>query len=221
MSTSRTVKDDARPAVPHAMPPRNLRPLGLEVNRRVSALQREYLADTSASARATLAHLRNAANAAPGSVPTIWELTIAGIPGQPSDTTMAPTREERAAHAALTLYASHQQSVRDPMHAPGIGLGHAVERLAPKGDGRRGAVRRRFDAVATASTLEEAAHHLRGLVGQLRSAKIPLDYGQLADDLVGVQQPRTIDAVRLRWARQYYRTTTALAVAPDSTTKDA
>ena len=210
----------ARESEPRSAP-RDLRSLGAEIDRRVRRLQRAYLANSSSAARATLAHLRNAATAEPGAVPSIWELTIADLPGSPTSTSAAATREERAAHTALTLYATHQQSRTIAMHEPGIGFGQAVNRLAPKDDGRRDAVRRRFDAVATASSFAECAHHLRGLVGQLRGASISLDYGQLADDLVALQDPRTSDSVRLRWARQYYRTTTAPAVDTPATTKDA
>ena len=100
------------------------------------------------------------------------------------------------------------------MHVKEIGLGHAVRRLGPRGSSTETTVRRRFDAVATATTFEGAAHHLRALVGQLRAAKIPLDYGQLADDLLWLQNPTTSHRVRLRWARQYYAASDA---ATDST----
>jgi len=65
--------------------------------------------------------------------------------------------------------------------------------------------RRRFNAVMTASTFDEAVHHLRGLVTQLRAENVPLDYGMLADDLRTFQFPGGGDAVRRRWGRQYYQ----------------
>lgn len=175
------------------------------VDRRVGALVHTA---QSPSTRATLARLRGAVSREPGTVPEIWSVTIDGAPGIPRGD--EPTAEERAIHLAMTLFATHQQSRSRPMHVRGRGLGQAV-RFLEQARGERDAavspVRRRFDALATAASLDEAAHHLRGLVGQLRSAGegIGLDYGALAEDLFDLQVPGRADRVRLRWARQYYR----------------
>lgn len=173
--------------------------LGTEIDRRVRRLLQD-LGRTSA-ATAILAQLRNSVGREPGSVPAIWEVTIADLPGRAVGDD--PTPEERASHAALTLFATHQQSRPTPMHMRGPGVGEAVRRLAA-GDAEA-AVRRRFHAVATASSFEEACHHLRGIVTQLRTAGVPLDYGQLADDLLRLQRPGGDEVVRRRWGRQYYR----------------
>ncbi len=162
----------------------------------------------SPSTRATLARLRSAVGQAPGTVPEVWSVTIDGAPGAPRGDD--PTPEERAIHIAMTLFAIHQQSRGRSMHVQGRGLGQAVrllEHVRGVSDGGVSPVRRRFDALATASSMEEAAHHLRGLVGQFRSAGegIGLDYGALAADLLDLQLPTRSQAVRLRWARQYYR----------------
>lgn len=65
-------------------------------------------------------------------------------------------------------------------------------------------MRRRFDAVVTSASFAELTHHLRGLVGQMRSADVGLDYGMLAQNLWDFQQPGRADSVRRQWARQYY-----------------
>lgn len=183
---------------------RQLSDLGTEVGRRIDRLQTAVMADRS-QAVATVAQLRHSVTKEPGSVPAIWELTVDGLPGRIYGD--EPTYEERAAHAAMTLYAVHQQSRDQPMHQSGVGFGQAARRLAAR-DGNRGddekPVRRRFNAAATATTLAEALHHLRGLVGQLRQAKIPLDYAMFADDLFIYQFPDGADTVRRRWGRQYY-----------------
>jgi CRISPR system Cascade subunit CasB len=67
------------------------------------------------------------------------------------------------------------------------------------------AIRRRFDALVTASSFSEVQHHLRGLITQLRSAEIALDYGRLAQDLADLQRPERVQGVRIRWARDYHR----------------
>lgn len=191
--------DETRPKA-RWVPP--LGDLGAVVDRRIGPLQTGYLRDVSGPT-ATLARLRHGVGRVPGSLPELWELTIEGLPGRADGD--VPTPEEWAAHTALTLYAMHQQSRDKAMHVRGRGFGQAVRRLAV--GNRERAVRRRFEAVGTAITFAEAAHHLRGLITQLRPEKIPLDYGQLADDLLQFQVRRRggPDAVRRRWARQYYQ----------------
>lgn len=200
------------PAAEHEQ--RFLRALGHTVDNRISSLQRRYLANSS-EGRALLAQLRHAVAKAPGSDPAVWEITVGNLPG-PTATSDEPTWAENASHAALTLYATHQQSRTEPMHAPGVGLGTAVRRLG-LASGAEDAVRRRFDAAATATSFAETVHHLRGLVTQLRSHRIGLDYGRLADDLDQLQRPGGPDKVRLRWARQYYRISQNTSMPESST----
>lgn len=182
-------------------------PAGAAVGRVVERLQRDYLGG-SASARASLAHLRHALGKPVGSVPEVWDLTVGAVgpvDGDPEE----PTAAEFGAHHALTLYALHQQAQSAPMHRVGVGLGDAVRQLNRSRSGAQGgespAVRRRFDAVVTAGSREELVRHLRGLVQLFRQARVALDYALLADDLVRLQDPAGARAVRLRWARQYHR----------------
>jgi CRISPR system Cascade subunit CasB len=181
--------------------PRPRSPLRDVVDARVRNLQLRYRENMS-SGVSDLAALRRAVNMSPGADPRVWELTLAGV-DVPSSTGDEPTAAERAAHAALTLYAVHQQSQVKPMHVGGRGLGGAVRTLGRQVN--EAAVRRRFEALGTAATFPELMTHARGLVTQLRSAGIPLDYGQLAEDLVGLQTPSTAARVRLRWGRDYHR----------------
>jgi len=180
-----------------------LRRLGTLVDARVGDLQRRYRRNQSTGV-SDLAALRRAAVAAPGSDPRVWELTLAGL-DVPAGTSDEPTRDERAAHAALTLYAVHQQSQSKPMHQAGHGLGRSVRALVLPDRSNEKAVRRRFEALGTASTFAELMDHARGLVRQLRSAGVPLDYGRLADDLAVLQDPAAAAGVRLRWGREYHR----------------
>jgi CRISPR system Cascade subunit CasB len=179
-----------------------LRAVGELVDSRVAALQERYRRNTSAGV-SELAALRRAATQAPGVDPRVWALTLAGVPVEPSAGD-EPTHTERAVHAAMTLYAVHQQSQPDRMHRPGYSLGRSVRTLGQR-IGNEQAVRRRFEALGTAATFAELMQHSRGLVRQLRSEAIPLDYGQFADDLVALQSPTGADRVRLRWGRDYHR----------------
>jgi len=210
---------------------RNNRPqseIELFVANHAEALQsdilNEYNKNAVARGRRNLANLRRAASTTPGGDPAIWELTMAGVPGfKPGD---APTPEERAAHIALTTFAFHQQSRNRRMHQPRFGLGRSVARLdninSQLGGGLSSEispVRRRFNAMVTSESLAEVTSHLRGIVGQLRSKDIPLDYGMLAKDLFDFQCGKA-DDVRRRWARQYYHLDSAGQKEENETTPD-
>jgi CRISPR system Cascade subunit CasB len=179
-----------------------LRAVGRLVDVRIAALQERYRHNTSGGV-SDLAALRRAATEEPGADPRVWGLTLAGVPVE-AGAGEEPTDAERAVHAAMTLYAVHQQSQPEGMHRPGYGLGRSVRILGRRID-NEDAVRRRFEALGTAATFAELMQHSRGLVRQLRSEAIPLDYGQLADDLVALQSPTGADRVRLRWGRDYHR----------------
>lgn len=187
------------------------------VHQRVLNLQAHYLAGRS-SGVSQLAALRRAAMLPVGADPRTWELTVAGV--SPSARDDDPTTDEQAVHAALTLYAIHQQSRAQPMHRRGIGLGAAVRALG-RVTGTEDAVRRRFEALGTAATFPELLHHARGLVRQLRSAGIALDYARLATDLRDWQDSARTSTTRLRWGREYHRVTSQdAATATDTPTEE-
>lgn len=204
MSTDATMTDGPRSSGDSRRVP--LRRLGTLVDQRVQDVQGRYRRNQS-SGLADLAALRRANAAAPGSDPRVWELTVAGL-DVPAGASDEPTDDERAAHAALTLYAIHQQSQTASMHRADYGLGRSVRALVLPDKSNEKAVRRRFEALGTASTFAELMEHARGLVRQLRSAAVPLDYGRLADDLVALQATATAAGVRLRWGREYHRART-------------
>ncbi|HEX2300692.1 MAG TPA: type I-E CRISPR-associated protein Cse2/CasB, partial [Pseudonocardiaceae bacterium] len=111
---------------------------------------------------AELAALRRGIDREPGSVPAMWPFyTTLSASG-------ALTTRLAAEHLALTLFAVHQQSLPQPVHRKGVGLGSAILELRNSGKFSPEAVDRRFAAAATATSLTELAHHLRGLIAQLR-----------------------------------------------------
>jgi CRISPR system Cascade subunit CasB len=181
------------------------------VARRVSQLQVTRLLPGSRGSRAValLARLRRVATAEPGADPRVWDATLDGAPGAAESRSISePTKQERAIHLALAMYATAQQGRAEDAHERGTGLGRAVRRLERRrpnaGDGDTSPVRRRFDALATSATMPELAVHLRGLITQLRGERIALDYARLARDLFVYQLPGQADAVRRIWARDYY-----------------
>ncbi|QAY71393.1 type I-E CRISPR-associated protein Cse2/CasB [Xylanimonas protaetiae] len=201
---STTVPETPTEQTPSPEEPRvHYREVGFLIQRRAATLQ---AGRHRSAVVATLARLRANAGKEPGTDPAIWSQTVDGVPGTPWGD--GPTVQEWAVHTAMTLFATHQQSRDAGMHRPGVGLGQAVARLERKQGGaeddRISSLRRRFDAAVTAATPDELAHHLRGLVTQLRGGDEGLDYGLLADDLVQFQQPGQAGDVRRRWARQLY-----------------
>lgn len=173
----------------------------------VQPLQRLQLAGV-ATAAARLARLRRALTSAPGSVPEAWADTVGALPRELVGRGDAPSAYEWATHAAVCLYAVHQQSQPVDMHVPRRNLGGAVlalQRSRSSGDEADPPVLRRFYALATATDFVETLQHLRGLVTLFRSERVGLDYGQLAVDLRRLQQPGTALGVRLAWGRALYR----------------
>jgi CRISPR system Cascade subunit CasB len=190
-----------RPAAQQrARPP--LRAVGRFVHARVTQLQHGYLQRRPAAV-AALAQLRRGVGKPVGAIADLWQLTLEGVPLPPRYGEEA-TINERAAHTALTLYALHQQSRSEPMHRSGQSIGAAARILARRTTSLE-ATRRRFEALGTASSFEEVAHHARGLISQFRTHGIPLDYGRFADQLVGLLHPASADRVRLSWGRDFHR----------------
>lgn len=179
--------------------------VGSIVDDRVGALQARYLSTgRNAAAVAALARLRRGVGKPPGELIDILEYTVDEAFGSGRDDLTA-TPGEVAAHTAMTLYATHQQSRPDPMHRRGQGLGTALRALhsGPSTELPPPLVAR-FRMLGTADSFAELAYHLRGAVQLLRASGVPLDYGVLADQLVNWQR-RGPDRVQLTWGRQFYR----------------
>ncbi len=203
-------------------PPRRMPSNLLEkhVVRTVLSIQNGYLAaggSTSQSVR-KLALLRRTLGSAGGADPRSWSIVLDGFPdeilGPQRGPLTEPTRAESAAMVALTTYAVHQQSQRQPMHQQGINLGEATRRLAvqrARQDAPAGmddATIQRMHRVSMAHTWQMRSQALRALVTLLRSAErpVPLDYGRIATDLYWLADPAHATHVHLAWARGLYTT---------------
>ena len=183
-----------------------------EEERRVSELQSTYPASThreNSESTATLARLRRCDPGAVGAEPSVWEITVGGLPDELRwDDTSSPA--EQATHAALVLYATHQQSNQTPVHVSGARLGGAVRRLAEvrghNGESDESSIRR-LHQVVLANDAPGRLYHLRGLITLLRSEAepIPLDYAQLAVDLWRLFDPKQdSEHVVARWGRDLH-----------------
>jgi CRISPR system Cascade subunit CasB len=183
---------------------------------KIGALQKE-----SPWGKAMLAKLRRGIGKEPGEMPDIWEVTLGDLPEalmrQGKDEDFRPTEAEWAIHTALTLYALHQQGKDQPMSVSGkkegdkiiygASLGKAARQLIKPDKSNEQAVKRRFDAMATAKDLTELSHHARGLIQLMKAADPPirLDYPQFAKDLYFYQFDDARDKIRLRWGQDFYR----------------
>ena len=164
--------------------------------------------------RAELAELRRGVGRRPGELPALWGSLLANMPEDLRGND-EPSAAEWAVYLALTLFALHQQGTNRSdgmMNQEGKTLGGAVRQLAvssvePGQDWTESSVLRRFNALATADSMPEVSHYLRGMIQLLRREKIPLDYPQLAVDLYRLQFVESAANVRLQWGRQLYAIT--------------
>lgn len=189
------------------------------VRRTIRPIQKQYTDGSQPTpySRAVLARLRRGVGKPVGALPDLLEFVIDPDGHGGSDDA---TREEIAAYTALTLYAVHQQSrTNKKMHTTDRSFASAVGTLRRRdnGDDDEG-VTRRFQALGTASTIDELVQHARGLITLLRRAERGFDYGRFAGDLVRFQHTLTADSVRLEWGRDFYRVRPA--ATDDATTPE-
>lgn len=162
--------------------------------------------------RATLAKLRRGIGKRPGELPELFEILLGDMPEELYSKGDEPSYSEWAIYTALTLFALHQQGKDHPMSVSGkaenknIGnsLGTAVGYLVKQDRARELAIKRRFDAVATANVFTEFAHHARGMIQLLKAADIAMDYPRFAEDLFWYQFDEKRNHIRLRWGEDYY-----------------
>ncbi len=167
--------------------------------------------------RAMLAKLRRGIGKQPGELPELFEIMLGDMPEEMYGKGDEPSYSEWAIYTALTLFALHQQGKEYPMsvgvnagkseiEGTSNSLGAAVGFLVRQDRDREPAIKRRFDAAATANDFNEFAHHARGLIQLFRAGDIKLDYPRFAEDLFWYQFDDNRSRVRLRWGEDYYRT---------------
>ena len=153
-----------------------------------------------------MAELRRGIGKAPGEIPQLWGYYLESMPEEFYGDT-EPSRAEWAVYAALTLFSLHQQGKDpqiNPMQKEGRSFGSALSCLVQEA-GDRERIARRFNTIATASSVEELFHYMRSAIQMLREENIGLDYAKLAGDIYCFQFPQMISNVRLRWGQDFYR----------------
>ncbi|WP_330323360.1 type I-E CRISPR-associated protein Cse2/CasB [Streptomyces anulatus] len=164
-------------------------------------------------AGAELAALRSGTGREAGTVPAMWTFHSTRMASEWRDKGSL-TSDLTAEHAALTLFARHQQTHVHPMHVRGSSPGTATGRLAKKevdsaGEGKSttAALERRFGVLLTSADTDELVMHLRSLVPLLNKASVGLDYTLLRSALQAWDDPRRPDAVaafRQHWDRDFH-----------------
>jgi len=159
--------------------------------------------------RATvLARLRSSIGKPLEEAGDVWPLLFENMPKQYLGRYGEETPEERAVYMTLQLYAMCMQGtsgtvISDPSFKGTIGM--SLRNGRDPDDSR--ALDRRFNALITADTFAELAHHLRQLLKIVKSKKeMTVNFGRLADDLyryINGKQHR----VCFRWAQDYYSIT--------------
>lgn len=101
-----------------------------------------------------------------------------------------------------SLMAVHFQKAHANPLENGIPFATAIAQIA--GDKDNG-ITRRFTALLSSKTYGLTYKYLRALVQFAASAKVPIDYVQLACDLVDFLNPRRQRQVIAKWSRQFAR----------------
>lgn len=157
--------------------------------------------------RAMQAKLRRGIGKDPRSCPDVWEVTLSDLPErlsrQSGKAVDEPTDAERAIHVALSLYALHQQGLSESVNIKGRYFAEVSRDIVEKYGEK--AVKRRFDAVITSSSLEELSIHARGIIQLMKSSNVPgFDYPRFAKDLYRFCYPEGRDSVRFEWGKQFF-----------------
>lgn len=157
---------------------------------------------------AVLARLRSSIGKPLEEAGDVWPLLFENMPKQYLGRYGEETPEEQAVYMTLQLYAMCMQGtsgtvISDPSFKGTIGM--SLRNGRDPDDSR--ALDRRFNALITADTFAELAHHLRQLMKIVKSKKeMTVNFGRLADDLyryINRKQHR----VCFRWAQDYYSIT--------------
>lgn len=171
------------------------------------ANQLENQFDTSVGI-AMLARLRHSVGKPIDEAKEVWPILFENLPEKFLSQFDEASYEEIAILTAIQLYALYQQgrsqSVFDKNAEKYQNIGYSLKNLRKREDTI--AVDRRFNTMITASTFDELNYHLRHLVILLKSKspETKIDFARLSDDLYWFLQNDS-EAVRLKWARQYYK----------------
>lgn len=159
-----------------------------------------------------LADLKSGLGQAPGDAPPLWPYHR--VPVGTGVTEYGRSSPMLAAeHAALTLFALHQQSQPSRMHKIGVNFGAAMLGLRNHPSVNAAALDRHMRATVAAEDTEELTEHLRSHVHRCNNIGQPLDYTRLFWDLFGWNREDQRARSRRMWAAAYHQWPTDQATA--------
>lgn len=165
-------------------------------------IRERLAADGVPRARAELAWLRSA-NLRGDS----FDVRVLGLVFKAVPTYLSKSRDgelgrlELAALRAMVLHAQIRQGSSQAGHTGGARFGAAISQLALATNAA--GVERRFQQLCTATNSRELAGHLNSLIGLLRGTGARIDFGHLASDIAGWDDPQRRTGIRNRWARDF------------------
>lgn len=161
--------------------------------------------------RAALAALRRGLGKRPGEAPQMFPVLIPLLP-----TGRLSSWDEACAYTIAALFAMHPVTWQGEASGRWTrNLGASMRRLreATDSDGPE----RRLVALLNSDD-EDLGEHLRGVVALLRSKDVPVDWYQLAYDLLNWN--RASREVQRRWATSYWAQPEQTAATPESEADD-
>jgi CRISPR system Cascade subunit CasB len=189
----------------------------LDIGRFIGHLERLVPRETATGEqggdRAALAALRRGLGKEPGEAPEVFPVLLPLLPEEP-----LPHRQQQVVFLVASLFALHPLSWPGPANERWRrNLGASLRRLDEGSDS--GGPQRRFVALLNCET-GDLPHHLRGIIGLLKSADppIPIEWGQLTRDLLRWDSPDRL--TQQRWATAFWGGRQARAEANAEVTED-
>ncbi len=162
-----------------------------------------------AEAKANLALLRRAAGKQLSEVPDVWGMVLEELPDSLLRNTRGPSAAEEAIFLSLKNYGMAMQgheAKSDSVQEKGVSLGAAAGLYSKKYGEEESRIFLRLKKVVVSDSLAALEVPLRSMIKLMSHEPIKMDYAKLAEDLYEYSFPKGRERVRLKWARDYYRT---------------
>lgn len=172
-------------------------------------------------AKADLANLRRGTGKTLEKSPEIWGILMEELPEDLIGYGSEPGKAENAVFNALTLYGMAQRGndpAKDSMNKEGVTLGAAAGQFVSRNRDSEDQIMSRLQRIIKSNSAQEMITPLRALIQILAGEKIGLDFARLGEDLYlydlapghyydekNRMLPKGKEAVRLRWARDFYK----------------
>lgn len=172
--------------------------------------------------KSVLASARHAVSITSPQAQAVWPILMDELEINYLSQNGQPTYAEKAAYAAIRLYAIHQQGNEKFVYATsknkndtqteGLTIFSVLAKLR-QNEADKIALDRRIKAVLATNNVDSVINSLAHLVGIIKQKNLSyqIDYARLAQDLLYFQMSyEQANQVRLNWGRQYFYQTTEI-----------